>query len=56
MKTINRDFAKNRTDFSTEMDRMRGLMFAQLWASIEPKGLISKLIYWICKPRSIYAN
>jgi hypothetical protein len=43
------DYAKNRTEFSAEIERQRELLILELQAAIVPRGLLSKLFFAIAK-------
>ncbi len=47
--SINRDYAKNRTVFTDEIERKRCLMILELQQNIQPKGIFNKLIFNIAK-------
>lgn len=43
------DYAKNRTEFSAEIERQRELLILELQEKIVPRGLLSKLFYRLAK-------
>jgi hypothetical protein len=49
-----KDYAKNKLDFSKEVERWRKVVIAEIHRNTKPKGWLNKLFHLLCTPPAYY--